>query len=306
MIPKREAIRRVLIITLVLNLLVAIVKIVLGLISGALAIAADGLHSLIDSSGNVIGLVANHIAWQPADDDHPYGHRRFEALATLIIGALLLFTASEIIRGAIEQLTTGASLTITPLMFAVMVGTLVINIAVNRYQVQQGERLQSTILLADAANTGADVVVTISVLISMALVALGWSWADVVMALAVVVFILRAAWDIIRQTARILVDTAPYSADELRDMVAHVEGVEHIVRARSRGPRDAAHIDIDVQVSPGMTVVDAAHVADAIRDSLNSQLEGVDEIEVHFTPSRYQEQPASPMTREIPHEKESA
>ncbi|RMG85888.1 MAG: cation transporter, partial [Chloroflexi bacterium] len=242
----------------------------------------------------------------PADDDHPYGHRRFEALATLIIGALLLFTAVEIIQGAIEHLTTGASPTITPLMFAVMVATLVINIAVNRYQVRQGKRLQSAILLADAAHTGADIAVTLSVLVSMALVAMGWLWADVVMALAVVVFILRAAWEILRQTARILVDTAPYTPDELRDMVAHVEGVEHVVRARSRGPRDAAHIDIDIQVSPRMTVVDAANVADAIRDSLHSQLDGVDEIEVHFTPSCCKEAHTPSNEPEIRHEKESA
>jgi cation diffusion facilitator family transporter len=186
---------------LILDLGVATGKIIIGLATGALAITADGLHSIIDSSGNVVGLIATRMADRPPDDDHPYGHGRYETLAALVIGALLLVTAWEIIRGAIERLSGGEPPEITPLAFVVMLGTLITNLFVSRYQIREGHRLQSQVLLADAANTSADVFVTLSVLASMVLiVTLGWGWADIVAALIITVLIGKAAWQVLSQT----------------------------------------------------------------------------------------------------------
>ena len=212
---RTQQVRRVLLTTLLLNLLVAVGKIIIGLITGALAITADGLHSIIDSAGNIVGLIALRVAAQPPDDDHPYGHNRYETLAALVIGALLLLTAWEIVQGAVERLAGGEAPQITPLAFAVMIGTLVINLLVNRYQVREGKRLESPVLLADAANTGADIFVTLSVIASMVLVVmLGWNWADVVAALLVTVLIGRAALKILRQQGRVLVEALKGGPDE--------------------------------------------------------------------------------------------
>src|SRR4051794_23482273 len=93
----RQDVQRVLIITLALNFAVAIGKIVIGTTTGAVSISADGFHSLMDGSANVIGLFATRIAGKPADEDHPYGHRRFETIAALMVGVLLLITGGEII-----------------------------------------------------------------------------------------------------------------------------------------------------------------------------------------------------------------
>ncbi|MBZ0299086.1 MAG: cation-efflux pump, partial [Anaerolineae bacterium] len=288
---RNQQVRRVLLITLVLNLVVAAGKIVIGLMTGALAITADGLHSVIDSSGNIVGMIAMRVASQPPDDDHPYGHARYETLAALAIGTMLLLTAWEIIQGALERLSGGEPPQITPLAFGVMIATLVINVGVNRYQVRQGRRLESQILLADAANTGADVFVTLSVLASMVLVvAFGWHWADVAAALLVTILIGRAALKILRQTGRVLVDTAPYKPEELAEQVLEVPAVENVLRARSRGSADAAYIDIDVQVAPEMTAGQTAAIGEAIRSHLQQHLSGIQEIEIHFAPDSAREQ----------------
>src|SRR5690349_24448372 len=100
----RDQVRRVLLTTLALNVIVAVGKIIVGAASGVLAISADGVHSLIDGSSNVVALVANRIADKPPDEEHPYGHRRFETMAALFIGALLVLTAWEIVNGALESL----------------------------------------------------------------------------------------------------------------------------------------------------------------------------------------------------------
>src|SRR5262245_61714760 len=126
-------VRRVLIRVLFLNLLVALAKVLVGIFTGALAMVADGIHSTIDASSNLIGIVAAALAARPADETHPYGHRRFETMATLIIGALLLLAAWEIFRTALDRFSGAPGISITPANFAVMIGTIVVNVFVAIY-----------------------------------------------------------------------------------------------------------------------------------------------------------------------------
>lgn len=280
-------VRRVLVITLVLNLVVASTKIVIGLWSGVLAITADGLHSTVDGSSNIIALLANRLAARPPDADHPYGHRRFETIAALGIGGFLLLTAWEILSSALARLSgTETHQEITPLSFVVMLGTLGINLFVNAYESREGRRLNSELLTADAAHTRTDILVTISVLVSMALIALlKWSWLDTVVALIIVVLILRAAWGILRQTGSVLVDTAPYSPEQLTQWTEDLPCVTKVIRARSRGPKDSAHIDLDVMVNAATTTQHTEAITSAIRDKLSHHIPGLDEVEVHFVPA---------------------
>jgi cation diffusion facilitator family transporter len=281
----RRATRRVFVITLALNLLVASGKIVIGLVTGALAITADGFHSLMDGASNIVALVAMYVAEQPPDDDHPYGHRRFETLAALLIGGALLVVAWEITRGAINQFQEARQPEITATAFAIMVVTLIINIGVSNYQSREAKRLNSELLLADSANTRADVFVTLSVLVSMVLVTLTeQAWIDGVAALVVVTLIGRAAWRIVKRTGSVLVDTAPYPPELLESLVLETPSVDHVIRARSRGTQDSAHIDIDVRTPSAMTTAHTAAIAQAIREKLESSLVGVEEVEVHFAP----------------------
>jgi cation diffusion facilitator family transporter len=278
-------VQRVLWWTLLLNLAVALCKIVVGVLSGALSILADGIHSLVDGASNVVGLFGVRLAHQPPDADHPYGHQRFETVAALTIGVLLLMTALEVVQSAWERLVNHTAIEMSPLVFAVLIATVFINVAVNRYQCHEGRRLRSQILLADAANTGADVFVTLAVLAGMVFVQLGWAWADAVSALIVVGFIARAAFNILTQTGRVLVDTAPYTAEQLQaqvqPLVAEADG--QIIRARSRGTVEAAFIDIDICVAPHKTVAETERLTQAIRKVLHQHMDGVVEVEVHFT-----------------------
>lgn len=287
----RREVRRVLVVTLVLNVVVALAKIIIGMVSGALAITADGVHSLIDGSSNVAALFANRLADRPPDDDHPYGHQRYETVAALLIGALLLLTAWEIIGGIIERLNNPHVPMLTPLTFAVLIGTLIINLFVSTYERRVGRRLNSQILLADAANTGADVFVTLSVLVSALIIgATGWQWVDPLAALVIVGLIGRAAWGVLHQTTRVLVDTAPYSPERLSLIAERVPAAGRVVRARSRGSADAAHIDIDLEVAPETTADTTAAIAEAVRAALMTELGSLSEVEVHFVPGADGEQ----------------
>ncbi len=279
-----------LVITLVLNLTVALGKITVGLMSGALAIVADGFHSLMDGAGNVAALITNAIASQPPDADHPYGHHRFETVGTLIIGLLLLLTAWEVVQHAAHRLLGDpATPAITPLTVTVLLATLVVNIGVSVYQRRAGKRYRSQLLLADAENTRADVFVTLSVLGSSLFVVFGFAWMDTVAALIVVGLIVRAAVRVLRNAGGVLVDTAPYSPTQLRGWVCDLPDVAQVVRARSRGTCDAAHIDIDVTVNPAVTIAQTALVTRRIRarvcEQVRAQGGSVAEVEVHFAPA---------------------
>ena len=277
----RQQVNRVLWITLVLNVVVAGSKISLGLLTGALAIAADGFHSLADSAGNIAGLIANYYAGQPPDDEHPYGHRRFETLAALLIGGLLLLTAWEVGRGALERLQTQHQPDVSLLGIGILIATLVINIMVSRYQKAAGQRLRSEILLADAQNTGADVWFTLSVLTSTILMKLtGWWWLDVIAAIGVTIMIGYAAIGILRQTSRVLVDAAPYSPEEIKTAMGDVEGVQALGRTRSRGTVDAAHIDLEIHISPQMNAAQIHAIIERVRQRLQDRLEGHLDIDI--------------------------
>ncbi len=283
---KGDEIHQVLLVTLALNVMVAVCKIIIGIWSGVLSVSADGVHSLVDASSNVIALFAHRIAQRPPDADHPYGHSRFETIAALGIGAFLLLTAFELISVALDRFHQGGEApVIAPITFAVMFATLAVNLFVTTYELRAARRLGSELLAADAAHTRSDVFVTVSVLISMVCVVLfRWAWADIVTTVVIVGFILHAAWEVLSKTGRVLVDTAPYPPDQLAAWVEALPSVEHVIRARSRGPLDAAQIDIDVQVSPEMTAAQTQSIADAIRDELAKKVYGLREVEVHFVP----------------------
>lgn len=284
---RRREVNRVLWITLMLNLLVALGKIVLGLTIGALSVTADGFHSLADGTSNVVALIGNTIAGTPPDDDHPYGHQRFETLAALGIGSLLALTAFETMRGIIDRLMGGQSPEVSLPAFLVLLMTLIINIGVNRYQVREGKRLNSEVLLADAANTGADIFVTLSVLVSMVLVYLfQWNWVDIAAALLIVGLIGRAALQILKRTGSVLVDTAPFTPEALTQVIAALPHILKIERVRSRGSSDAAYIDLIVQIPADMTVEQSACVACDIRNHLQAQWTGVVEVNIEFAPGK--------------------
>ncbi len=276
-------VQRVFSLTLVLNLLVAFAKIALGLMTGALAITADGFHSLTDGAGNAAGLMALRVSNNPPDDDHPYGHGKFETIAALAIGLLLFLTAWEVFTSVLDRMG-GSAPQVTTFSLLVLFATLLVNIAVSRYQRREAARLGSIILMADAQNTATDVWVTISVLVSSVLTALtGWGWIDFVTALVVVALIAKAAWGIVQQTGRVLVDTAPYTVEDILPVVEAISAVQSVARVRSRGTQDAAFIDVDVRVNPSMTVSETERVTQDIRERLSAKLHGIEEVEVHFS-----------------------
>jgi len=284
---RQRSVRRVLWIVLWLNLLVTGVKLVIGLITGSISVVADAYQSLLDSSSNVIGLIGLAIAARPPDPNHPYGHKKYETIATLAIGALLLFVCVDLLSSIYRRLAGGSGLTVTPESFALMVMTIPVNIAITVYETRAGRRLSSDLLLADATQTRTNLFVTGSVLISLAGAWLGLTWLDVVVASVVVVLIARAALGILRRTSEVLTDSAVLQPAQVEEVARQVPGVWLAGRVRSRGPADEAYVDLHIKVDPAMTTDQAHAIASEVERRLKAELPVVDAV-VHVEPGHHQ------------------
>jgi len=286
---RHRQIRRVLILTLIANIVVALAKLVVGLLTGILAMVADGFHSLLDGASNIIGLAGTALAARPADHDHPYGHRRFETLASLLVGGMLLLTGWELLKSAIARLSEGASPHVEPVDFVAMIATLIVNLAVTVYERREGRRLKSEFLLADAEHTRTDVFTSLTVIASLIAVSFfGLGWADAVATLVVIGLIGWAAWRIVRNSAQILVDAAAIDPDQVSRVIADVPGVQAVRRVRSRGPVDEVHIDLDLQIAAPTTTAHSDAMAHEIRGRLRERFGGLSDIQVHFFPAQDQ------------------
>jgi len=146
------------------NLAVALAKIVLGYATGAVSIISDGFHSLTDSASNVVALIGVSVAKRPPDRNHPYGHRKYETMASLGILVFLIIVMVEVLRAAINRLISGGAPRVFPEGIALMTVTLIINIFVVQYEQRAGRRLRSEVLMADAKHTRSDVLTSGAVL----------------------------------------------------------------------------------------------------------------------------------------------
>lgn len=282
---RSQNIQRVLLVVLALNVLVTVVKLIIGFTTGALSVVADGFHSIIDSSSNIIGLAGLWIAARPPDDNHPYGHRKYETVATLAIGAMLLLVSWEIIKGIFARITAPIIPTINPLDIAILAGTFIVNLVIVAYETKQGRALHSDILLADATHTRTDLFVTLSVVVSLLFTRAGFGWVDILVAAIVVILIVRAAFDILKHTSYVLTDATVVAAGLIEQTAASVKGVRYVHKARSRGNAEAAYVDVHVKVDPAMSTTQAHAIASEVERKLKANVSGVVDAVVHIEPA---------------------
>lgn len=250
---------------------------------GSISMLADGFHSATDASANVIGLIGATIASRPPDRNHPYGHQKYETFATLGIGLLLLLTSWQVLKSVFTRLAEGSSPEVTPFSFIVIGGTILLNLIVVAYEKRRGCQLKSSLLLADAAHTRSDVFVSLSVLISLVAVEMGWFWIDLVVALVIVFVIGHTGWQIVRRASEVLADSAVLDATAIAEVALSVEGVQSCHKIRSRGPGQAAHLDLHIQVDGGMTLEEAHRLGHLTQKQLEEKLGFVDVL-VHVEP----------------------
>jgi len=281
---RHHSVVRVLRRVLALNLLVAFAKIALGYFSGAVSILSDGFHSLADASSNVVALVGVSAAQRPADEDHPYGHRKYETMASLGILMFMLIVLSEVARNALGHLRAPRQPSVLPVGMITMVATLAVNVLVVRYESRAARRLRSEVLGADARHTQSDVWTTVAVLAALVGVWFGYPIFDPLAGLVVSVFIGYACWQIAREASGILADQVVIAEEELRSIVESVPGVVGSEKIRTRGTADTVFVDLHLCIDPRTPLGEAHAVSHVVKDRLMAQFPAIVDVVIHIEP----------------------
>jgi cation diffusion facilitator family transporter len=277
-------IRKVLWITLAFNLIVAGAKITAGVLTNTLSVLADGLHSLLDGSGNIVGLIALRFAHKPPDEDHQYGHRKIEVMASMVISLFLFGTAFEIVKSSFHRLRgEGASapdwVTIATVLF-----TLGVNIFVTRYEARKGRELHSLFLVADAKHTMSDVFASIGVLLAVVLIRAGWGWADPVAAVAIGAVIVVAGFRILASGLDVIADRRVIDPAGIEAVVLTHRGARACRNVRTRGFPDAVFLDMVVRIDADLSLREAHDLCDRIEGALRRKFPALTDIVIHPEP----------------------
>lgn len=279
-------IKRILLLILLLNWAVAAAKIIYGMISRCGSMSADGFHSFSDGASNIIGLAGIILACQPKDKDHPYGHKKYETLFSLIIAGLLAFLCFNLLKQGISRLFHPVIPEIDIRSFLVMIVTLGVNIWVMKYERRKGEILKSDILVSDALHTKADILTSLSVIAALGGMKLGLSTLlDPLATILITLFIAHEAIEIFRRSSRVLCDSVVIVDEKkIADIVLAVKGVRACHKIRSRGRSDDIYIDLHVQVDADMHVDQAHKISYVIEGAIKQGLPDVSDVVVHIEP----------------------
>ena len=269
---------------LFLNFAVAAAKIVLGLTSGAVSVLSDGFHSLTDTASNVVAIIGVRIAGTPPDEDHPYGHRKFETMASVGILLFLLLVLTEVLGAAWDRFQNGGQPRITALTFVVMGVTFMVNLFVVFYERRAATRLQSEVLLADAHHTLSDLLTSATVILALIGVGFGYAWLDPAAAVVVAAFIGYACWEIFQSTTGILADRIVIPEEDIRAVVSTVPDVMGCHHVRTRGSADFVFLDLHVWMDPTMPLEQAHALSHVVKDKLMANFPQIKDAIIHIEP----------------------
>lgn len=280
-------IQRTLGIILVLNAVVVAVKLTVALRTSNLTVLGATFESFLDSLNNVVAMVVVSMAARGPDEDHPYGHDKFETMGALGIVVFLSISCYELLRGALARFL-GAPAPVEPAAWelALLASTAVVNVAVVWYERRQARALNSALLAADAAHTAGDLLVTGLAVLSLIGARLGATFADPVLAIAVAGIIAWSGWRILRVTVPVLVDERGVDADRIRAAACRVHGVTGARTIRSRvNSSGLVFVEVTITVAGEASIAAGHEIADAVESAVGAALGGTTDVVVHIEPS---------------------
>jgi cation diffusion facilitator family transporter len=270
-----------------INVLQTLIKIGFGILGQSAALIADGIHSLSDLLSDLLVIIAVKLGSREADHDHPYGHRRFETIATVILGISLIGIGGAIVWSVMERMADPERL---PVPNMLSLGVAMLSILINEWLYHYTKRIakitRSKLLLANAWHQRSDAISSLVVLIGIGAVLMGYPLADGVAAVVVALMVAKIGLNLVFESIKELVDTSlpPALVEEIRDAIHAIDGVEGIHLLRTRHMGEDALIDAHIVVDPRITVSEGHMIGDIVRDDLIRRFDDVMDVLVHVDP----------------------
>ena len=280
-------VRKVTLIGAIVDLVLGIVKIVVGYSAASQALIADGVHSLSDLATDFLVLFAAKHSHREADAEHPYGHGRIETVATVALGVALLAVAAGICYEAVARLLELETLP-HPGVLALVIALLSVasKEAIYQYTVRVARRLRSNMLHANAWHSRTDAISSIVVVIGVGGAMLGYPYLDGMAAVVVAVMIARIGWDLVWSSLKELIDTSldDEQLREIRELIMEVTGVRALHMLRTRRSGSQVLVDVHILVDPELSVSEGHQIGERVRGELIGNLEEVTDVTVHIDP----------------------
>jgi cation diffusion facilitator family transporter len=285
LLQKFRKIQRVLVYVLIINIVISLAKIIYGALTGASSMVADGYHSLFDGVSNIIGLVGSFIASRPPDKDHPYGHQKYEAIASFFIALLLIFVGVEIFKNAFNSFLVPNNPEVTTVSFLIVIGTMCVAYLTMKYEHRQGQYLRSQVLIADSMHLKSDIYISFSVILSLVAMKLGFSIIDPIVALIISFIIFKAGYRIIKETSRSLLDMSRIEEKEICELVMKIDKVKGCHKIRTRGSMGDIKVDMHLLVQSGTSLEDAHILSHRVSKKLREEYRDISDVVVHLEPT---------------------
>ena len=285
---KRGAVQRVLLVALAVNVSMTLLKLLIGLVTGSLAVLADAMHSATDGLSSLMGLLTNGLSDPRPDRDHPYGHDKYEGIGAVAIAGFILFTAFEILKTAVERILAGLSpLRLDRQELLLFLLVLGFNVLLAGYERRQARRLGSQLLLADARHTASDIWTSVVVLLGLAgMLLFRVPWLDVALAVPLCLMLLRACWQVLASNLPWLVDQIAIAPEAIHEVAMGVPGVLNVHDIASRGVLGQQvfielHMVVDADDLPT-----AHHITELVETQLEARF-GTVRCTIHLEPRDY-------------------
>lgn len=272
---------------IVVNLVLSVAKLIVGFIGHSQALIADGLHSLSDLISDGLVLYATHHSNIEADEDHPYGHARYETFATIALGVLLIVVAFGIGFDAIHRMLDQSHLMVPATITLWVAGLSILSKeALYHYTVLVARKVKSRMLEANAWHHRSDAVSSIVVFVGIAGAIWGWPLLDSIAALIVAIMIARIGWELSHHSFQELVDTAlaPETLEDIKQHLLAVDGVLELHMLRSRRMGHNALVDVHILVDSKVSVSEGHQISEAVARDLIDNFDDINDVTVHIDP----------------------
>ena len=269
------------------NVFQTLIKISFGILGQSAALIADGIHSLSDLLSDLLVIIAVRLGSREADHEHPYGHRRFETIATVILGISLIAIGGAITWSVMNRMAHPEHLPVPNVLgMGVAAASILVNEWLYHYTKRIAKKTRSKLLMANAWHQRSDAISSIVVLFGIGAVILGYPLADAIAAIVVALMVAKIGLSLVLESIKELVDTSlpPKLIAEIRKAIMTIDGVEGIHLLRTRQMGEDALIDAHIVVDPRITVSEGHSIGDTVRDELIRCFDDVMDVLVHIDP----------------------
>ncbi|MGL4345188.1 MAG: cation diffusion facilitator family transporter [Cellulosilyticaceae bacterium] len=281
-----EQAKKVSVITIIVNILLGVIKVVAGIVGNSAAMIADGMHTASDVVTTVLVIVGVKMASKEADEEHPYGHERFEPVFGKLISLFLALTGVMIGIEGVKALVGGEYSRPEPIALVAAVLSIIVKEGMYWYTIRTAKKIKSVAMEADAWHHRTDAFSSIGTFVGILGASMGWTFLDPLTAVVVSFFIIKVGIDLYKQSANQLVDqAAPESlVTQIEELTEAVEGVAGIHDLKTRLFGSKVYVDVEIYVAKKMTVEEGHKIATKVHDLLEKNIEEIKHCMVHVEP----------------------